>query len=125
MTLTAKAEITTGSHHPGFELSGSFTLGTGIAGIAPDTQAVSLVLGNFSTTILAGSFRKNKKGVYTFEGKINGVKLEFRIVPAGGAGFTLSAEAAGANLAGTSNPVPLGLLIGGNGGTAQVKAEIH
>jgi hypothetical protein len=93
--------------------------------IDPDTQPVSLVLGNFSTTIPARSFKTNKKGVYTFEGKINGVNLQFKIAPAGTASFTFSAEAAGANLAGTSNPVTLELLIGGNGGTTQVNAEIH
>jgi hypothetical protein len=123
-TLTARAEITTRSR-PGFELSGQLTLGPGSIGLAPDTQPVSLVLGNYSATIPAGSFKKNKKGVYAFEGKINGVGLEFRIVPVGRTSYTFSVEASGANLAGTTNPVTLELLIGGNGGVTQVNAEIH
>jgi hypothetical protein len=92
---------------------------------APDTQPVSLVLGNFSTTIPAGSFRKNKRGIYTFEGKINGVHLEFSIAPTTGSSFAFHVEAKGANLAGTVNPVTLELLIGNNGGTTLVNAEFN
>jgi hypothetical protein len=123
-SLTARAEISTNARHPGFELSGTLTVGTGTTGIAPDTQPVSLVLGNFSVVIPAGSFRKNKNGRYSFEGTINGVHLEFSIAPAGGSSFTFHVEADGANLSGTGNPVPLELLIGTNGGTTQVTAEI-
>jgi len=123
MSLTAKAEIKTNSRHPGFEMRGAFTLGTGSSGIAPDTQSVTLVLGNFSTTIPAGSFRKNRKGNYTFEGTINGASVEFGIAPAGSSSFTFHVEATGANLAGAVNPVTVQLLIGTNGGTTQLNAE--
>jgi hypothetical protein len=56
--FAAKAEIATG-FHPGFEVRGSFTLGAGSSGIAPDTQPVTLTLGSFSTTIPAGSFKRH------------------------------------------------------------------
>ena len=124
-SLTAEAEITTGPR-PGFELRGTFTAAPGGGDIAPDVQPVSLVLGNFSTTIPAGSFRKNKHGVYTFEGKINGVRLEFRIASTGGGSFRFNVEGEGAtSLAGTNNPVTVELLIGSNGGTTQITAEIN
>jgi hypothetical protein len=119
-SLTATAEINTGSH-PGFELKGTLTLGPGSTGIAPDTQPVTFVLGSFSTVIPAGSFRKNRRGVFTFEGSINGVRLEFTIAPAGGTTYTFRVDANGANLSGIASPTMLELLIGGNGGVTQVK----
>lgn len=121
-TLTAHAEISKGSH-PGFELSGNLTLGPGSAGVAPDAQPVTVAFGSFSATIPAGSFRKNKNGHYSFEGSINGVHVEFSIAAAGGSSFTFHVEADGANLSGTSNPIPLELLIGTSGGTTLVTAE--
>lgn len=123
-SLTARAEITTNPKHPSFELSGTLSLGTGSTGIAPDKQPVSLVLGSFSTVIPAGSFRKSKSGTYMFAGVINGVSLEFTIASAGSRSFGFHIEAAKANLAGTTNPVSLELLIGDNGGTTQINADI-
>jgi hypothetical protein len=117
-----RVEINT-AFHLGLELSGNFTLGPGSSGIAPDTQSVRLVLSNFATTIPAGSFKKNKKGVYSYGGKINGVNLEFSIAPAGAGSYTFQVEANGVNLAGTTNPVIIQLLIGNNGGTTQTTAR--
>jgi uncharacterized delta-60 repeat protein len=123
-SLSARGEIRTSSSEPGFEVTGTFTLGAGSTGIAPDTQAVSLVFGKFSSTIPAGSFKKNKNGRYAFEGTVNGADIEFSIAPAGVGSFAFHVEASGVSLAGTTNPASLELLIGSNGGTTQVIAEI-
>jgi hypothetical protein len=117
--LAAKAEITQG----GFEVRGSFTLGTGSAGISPDTQPVTLTLGRFTTTIPAGSFKRHRNGHYELEGTINGVRLEFEITPIGGNSFRFSVEAHDVNLAASTNPVPFELLIGSDGGTTQANND--
>jgi hypothetical protein len=123
--LTAKAEIDTGSR-PSFELRGLFQPGNGSARVQPDQQPVTLVLGGYSTTIPVGPFRERKRGAYTFEGKIDGVRLEFRIVAGGHSDFTFEVEGHDAtSLSGTTNPVALELLIGTNGGTTQLNAEIN
>jgi hypothetical protein len=115
--FAAKAEI----GRTGFEVSGSFTLGTGTAGISPDTQPVTLTLGSFTSTIPAGSFKRHHNGHYGFEGTINGVRLEFEITPVGGNSFKFNVEAHDVNLAASTNPTPLTLLIGSDGGTTQPK----
>jgi hypothetical protein len=63
----------------GFDLSGNFTLGSGSDGIKPLTEPLILQIGTFSTTIPAGSFAKNSKGRFVFEGVINGVSLQVQI----------------------------------------------
>ena len=123
-SLSARGEITTSSSEPGFELAGAFTLGAGSTGIAPDTQAVILDVGKSSSTIPAGSFKKNNNGRYTFEGTVNGANIEFSIAPTGVGSFAFHVEATGVSLAGTTNPVTLELQIGSDGGTTQVTAEI-
>jgi hypothetical protein len=68
-------------HHErdyGFELQARFALGTG-ASIDPVTQSVTLTVGPYSVTIPAGSFEKRREG-YTFDGKINDVRLAVAIV---------------------------------------------
>jgi hypothetical protein len=113
-TLTARAEIS----RAGF---GSFTP-VNSSDIQPSSQAVTLVFGTFSATVPAGAFNRNKKGVYSFEGKINGVRLDFTITPIGSA-FTFEAETNGVNLQGVPSPISLTLLIGTTGGTTTVKTK--
>jgi hypothetical protein len=72
-----KVEITLGplANDDEFEVKATLTLGTSSNGIAPLTEAVTVQVGPFSTTIPAGSFTL-RKGRFTFEGVINGVTLE-------------------------------------------------
>ena len=51
------------------------------------------------------------------------MSLEVQIVPLGGNDFEFKAEAEGANLSGTVNPVTVGLTIGGDAGTTMVTAD--
>jgi hypothetical protein len=119
-----------------FELESHFTLSSTAPAIDPVTQPVTLKAGTFSTTIPPGSFKKHRDGdgaragdeheggVFTFHGVIDGVRLEALIKPTGTLRYAFDAEAKGANLAGTKNPVQVMLTIGNNSGTTSVKVDI-
>ncbi len=127
--FSTKVEID--AHDKEFELKTSFTVnGDGI--INPSIEDVSFSVGPFLTTIPAGRFRQRPKGRFTFEGFIDGVKLEAQIVSRGPKTFEFEAEGKGANLAGIRKPVPVGLKIGDNSGATwdtrldqEVDAEIE
>jgi YVTN family beta-propeller protein len=59
-----------------FELLSSFTLGSASNGINPVTEAVTLRVGTFTTTIPPGSFKDIGQGIFVFHGVIGGVRLE-------------------------------------------------
>jgi hypothetical protein len=101
---------------------GRFTLGTESDGIAPATEPVQLKVGSFSITIPAGCFRKNRDRGFTFSGEINGPRLTMEIFPKGKRKLVFAALAKGANLAGTANPVTIGLTIGDATGSASITA---
>jgi len=111
-------------HGDEFELKATFTLGSGSNGIAPLTEAVTVQIGTFSTTIPAGSFKQHK-GRFVFEGTINGVRLEatFRSLILGN-DYEVKIEGRGANLTGTKNPVTVSLTIGDDSGSKATTAKI-
>ena len=89
------------------------------------TEPVSFTIGTYSVTIPARSFVEHKPG-YTFEGVIDGVSLEVLIKFGSTAGsYTLLAEGRGANLKGTTNPVPVTLSIRNNTGNTKIHAEFE
>lgn len=106
-----------------FELKATFTLGTGNDSINPITENVSFTIGNYAATLPPGSFKKDKKGWFKFEGMINGVVLEIVIRPLRRGGFEFKAEGSPANVIGSANPVPVVLTIGNDSGSASVKPE--
>src|SRR5216684_2247782 len=69
-------------------LNSAFTLGAGSTGVSPLTEAVALRVGNFSTTIPAGSFELKRNGSFMFVGTINGVSMSAKITPQGGNTYT-------------------------------------
>jgi hypothetical protein len=82
---------------------------------------------------LPGSFNKHEHeggedegedGFFTFHGVIDGVRLEVLIKRTGTLRYAFDAKARHANLTRTTNPVPVTLTIGGDSGTASVKADI-
>ena len=107
-----------------FEMTAIFTLGPNNNGIAPLTEAVTVQVGAFATTIPAGSF-KQKKGRFMFEGVIDGVRLEavLRSLILGN-DYEFTVEGKGADLTGTENPVTVGLTIGDDSGSKTIKAKI-
>jgi hypothetical protein len=68
---------------PSFDVKASFTLGAASRGINLASESVTLQVGAFSATTPAGSFKLQKKGVFQFEGTINGVTLDVKIEPLG------------------------------------------
>jgi hypothetical protein len=81
------------------------------------TDTVTLQVGGYSVVIPQGSFKQTFKGGYVYEGRIGGAALEARIVPVSANTCRLTAEASGANLAGTTHPITVGLTIGDDSGT--------
>jgi hypothetical protein len=59
-----------------------------------------------------------------FEGEINDVKLDVVFLNVGTNHFFFTARGERANLAGTVNPVTVGLTIGNDQGSTMVKADI-
>ena len=110
-----------------FELQSHFTLSSTAPRLHPVVEPV-LQIGTFSITIPPGSFKKHEGeddgGSFTFHGVLEGVRLEALIKRTGTLRYAFDAEARGANLAGTKNPVQVMLTIGGDSGTTSVTADI-
>ena len=111
-----------------FELQSHFTLSSTAPAIHPHRDPVTLQIGTFSIMIPPGSFKKhegeNEGAVFSFHGVIDGVRLEALIKQTGTLRYAFDAEAKGADLTGTKNPVTVMLTIGGDSGTASVTADI-
>ncbi len=84
-----------------------------------------LQVGAFTATIPKGSFRRHGHDKFEFEGIVGGTALEVKIRALGGSRFEIKAEGKGANLAGTVNPVTVGIGIGNDGGSTGVVAKLH
>lgn len=111
------------------DMLATFALGAGNNGFDPAKEAVSLQVtggsGAYSVTIPAGSFKVEKGGAFKFQGAINRVKFDASIRPARNGAFEIELETEGANLKGFANPVTLTLIIGDDGGSRIVRAEIE
>jgi YVTN family beta-propeller protein len=112
-----------------FELQSHFTLSSTALRLHPAVEPVTLQIGTFSITIPPGSFKKHEGeddgGSFTFHGVLEGVRLEALIKRTGTLRYAFDAEAKGADLTGTTNPVPVSLTIGANSGTTSVTVDIH
>jgi YD repeat-containing protein len=107
-----------------FLLLSSLTLGTGNNGINPVKEAVALKIGNFTTTIPAGSFLKISKVLFAYVGTINKVKLEATITSLGNNRYAFQAAGTGVDFSGITNPVTVILSIGDDSGTSSFNASI-
>jgi hypothetical protein len=106
------------------EVTALFTLGAQSNGINPLSQDVSLKVGDFSATIPAGSFKASSIGWFKYEGTINGVDLEVKIVPLGANRYGFRAEAVAKGLtAPTPGETHVELSIDGNHGRTTAKVE--
>ena len=118
--FSAKMDINVASSS--FDTTGTFTLGSG-GSINPQTQAVTVQVGTYTTTIPAGSFTQNKQG-FAYQGVINGVALQMTINLQSGSTYAVKLQAAGVVPA-TTNPVPVSFTIGNNTGSISVNAQIQ
>jgi YVTN family beta-propeller protein len=126
LAFNARLDVNLGRNpnQAAFDLGSSFILNsTASNGIHPDTEPVKLQVGPFIATIPSGSFRRRGDRSYTFEGVIDGVRLEAKIELRGGFRYAFHAEVKGANLSGTTNPVQVSLGIGNDAGLTSVKAD--
>ena len=126
-TFNAKVEIDIEDGE--IDMLATFTLGAGNNGLDLPKEMVTLQLtggsGAFSVSIPAGSFKVERGGAFKFQGTINRVKLDASIRPARNGAFEFEVETEGANLKGFANPVTLTLIIGDDGGSRAVRAEIE
>ena len=86
-----------------FTLGTTFTLSSTAPAFNPLTQAVTLQIGTFAVTIPAGSFYQTGKGIFSFEGVVNGVTLKAVIKSTGTLRYNFQAGAQHASLTGTQN----------------------
>ena len=117
--FTADLEIS-GNPLSSFEINGSFTLGAGSHGIDPVNEPVTLALDTFSITIPKKSFTRTSTGAFQYEGSVQGVPLEFRIIPVTN-GFTFTAEGNRATGLPATKLVTVTLTIGDDMGTKTVR----
>lgn len=101
-----------------FAAAATITLGPASNGISPATESVTLRVGTYTTTVPAGSFRFNGFGNYTYRAANLLVVLQYL----GGQKWFYSAVGWNVNMAGTVNPVPIGLTIGNDAGAATAYA---
>jgi hypothetical protein len=108
-----------------FELLSNVTLGSGAPYLDPPAQPITVAVGSFAATIPAGSFVKGSTfGEWDFDGTVNGAAIHARIWLTGTKQY-LALVKAQAALTGATNPVPVGLTLGPNSGTAKVTAAIY
>jgi hypothetical protein len=113
------ARLTVSSFQPSFTLRADFTVRS--AGIDPVSEAVTLRINTFTTTIPPGSFTMTGPGAYAFVGVINGVSLNVSIKLKTGKEYTLQATAQNTNLIRTANPASVTLTIGDDTGTTTAR----
>jgi len=119
--LAARVEVESNE----LEITAVFTLGDASKGINPLSQKVSLRVGNFSMTIPDGSFKTSSLGWFKYEGAINDVDLEVKILPLGANRFGLRAEASAKGLVSATpgHNTDVEISIDDNQGSAMVKPE--
>lgn len=114
------ASLNANSRLNAFTLNGRFTLGAGNNGVRPLAEAVKLSVGPYSVTIPAGSFRAIGRSA-VFLGLINGARLSVTISPYKASTYTIYVDARYVALLGLTNPAPVILNIGDDGGAVSVR----
>lgn len=122
--ISAKIEFNTDSTiNDSFKVKGEFILSAISNGIDPLNEDVELIVGTSALTIPAGSFIEEKLGKFEFEGTINDAFVEMVIKEITWDAFKLKVIAEGVDLTNTSNPVDIGVTIGDDTGTANIRLK--
>jgi hypothetical protein len=121
---TMSAAVTTIGKSADFKLTSAFTLNPDSTGMDPTTSSFSLMVGNYSVTVPAGSFALAQngpnQGSWLYSGTVKNVHLSVQIQSSGANAFVLNATAVGPGLSPLPNPVKVRIRIGENGGTISV-----
>lgn len=126
-----EAEVGSSSNDDTLAAKGNFALGEESNGINPANEPVKIRIGNFETTIPAGSFkwfehpRKTEKGEWRFEGTVNAIPMEMKITPTGNNSYAFKFEAESLNLWWIRNPVGVMVNVGDDFGEIEVDPEIE
>jgi hypothetical protein len=123
MRATAVVRVPRGAGNDSFLLETSFALGSASNGIDPPGEPATLVVGDTTLIIPAGSFEQRARGV-VFHGSLAGGRLVVSILPARASSYRLVAAGTGYDLAGARSPLHVGLTIGDDGGATYAKAVI-
>jgi hypothetical protein len=100
-----------------FQLNARFSLGQVNNGIDPSAEDVTLILGDISKTIPAGSFTRNKQGVFRFAGIVDTTQLSVTIRPTK-TGFEFDSKGSALDFDESKLPLVIGLTIGNDFGSA-------
>jgi hypothetical protein len=123
------ARVEVNKKHKQVEVEGGLMLSSTSDGANPQTEAVSFDIGGIHKTIPAGSFRLNHHNqTYTFEGLIDGTKVEFIIKRLAVNSFSYEIELYGIDTKSIPKHVDVKLSIGNDSGTAtqvRVDQETH
>lgn len=121
---TMSAAVNTIANSNNFKLASAFTLNPDSTGLDLATASFSLMVGNYSVTVPAGSFTLAQHGPYqgqwVYAGASQNVHLSVQIQPSGANAFALNATAVGPGLTPLPNPVKVRIRVGANGGTTTV-----
>jgi len=122
--------LTISNNDTAFSEQGSFTLGSTSNGINPLTDVVKLRVGNWYASLPARSLFLDGSGSYSYsncitlsDNSLHCVKVQ--ITPSGGNTYQFSVSASGVNLAGTTNPVFVEVLVGDDIGATNVTAQFQ
>ena len=85
-------------------------------------EVFEIEIGTYDETLPAHSFKRDKRGKFTFSGLVDGVYLKVDITPVAGRGLAIKATGRGANLVDTENPVTVRVAIGNDSASASVNA---
>jgi hypothetical protein len=122
VAFSAEVEVDAGRAR--FEVEGTFALDAHSDGISPADEPVSVSVGDVSLTIQKGSFKHTLIGAFTFEGVVDGRKVEASFVPGSVVGaYAFEIEVSGPDPTGGRSRVPVQLSIGNDGARAIAKVE--
>lgn len=121
-TLSASLQIYT-VPPLGFDLEATLALDSSLI-VDPLTQAVTIQIRSFTSTMPKGSFRLfqqgKKAGTYVFRGAVDGSRLVVQITPLGQNQFQIIANDKKADLAGLATSTTVTVGIGGNSASTSV-----
>ena len=105
------------------EVEGTFTLASDSDGIRPLAEAVTIQIGDFSTTIPANSFKETWTGRLKFEGEVQEMDIEAKIKQLGNRSYKFEIELKAKDKVKDVESVPVSLIVGDDGGTTSAKVE--